>query len=91
MKFLLKLNICLAETFDIDACCDDLHVNSHRVSHCSPSSSFLKRDMSGLHVWLHAPFACTEVFLKHYLQCKAKAPQTTSACIVVPAWQGKVR
>lgn len=78
-------------TFDIDACCDDFGVNSHCLSYCSPSSSFLKRDVSGLHVWLHAPFACIEVFLKHYLQCKAKAPQTTSACIVVPAWQGKFR
>ena len=27
----------------------------------------------------------------HYLQCKAKSPQLTSACVVVPAWQGTWR
>ena len=78
--------------FDVDACCDDDDgVNSHCVSYCSPSSSFLKGDVSGQHVWMNMPTSRIELFIKHYLKCKARAPQSTSACVVVPCWQGPWR
>ena len=77
--------------FDIDACCDDDGVNSHCASYCSPSSSFLKRDVSGQHVWMNVPTNRIELFIRHYLKCKARAPQSTSACVVVPCWQGPWR
>lgn len=77
--------------FDIDACCDDEGANSHCASYCSPSSSFLKGDVSGQHVWMNVPTNRIELFIKHYLKCKARAPQTTSACVVVPCWQGPWR
>lgn len=76
--------------FDIGACCDDNGVNSHCASYCSPSSSFLKHDVSGQHVCMNVPTNRIEVFIKHYLKCKARAPQSTSAC-VVPCWQGPWR
>ena len=59
--------------FDLEACRDDDDVNSHCVSCCSPSSSFLKRDVSGQHVWLNVPTNRIELFIKHYLKCKARA------------------
>ena len=77
--------------FDIDACCDDDGVNSHCASYCSPSSFFLKRDVSGQHVWMNVPTNRIELFIRHYLKCKARAPQSTSACVVVPCWQGPWR
>ena len=77
--------------FTINACCDDDGVNSHCVSYCSPPSSFLKRDVSGQHVWMNMPTSRIELFIKHNLKCKARAPQSTSACVVVPCWQGPWR
>ena len=71
--------------FTVDACCHDSGVNSHCSDYCSPSKSFFKRDLCGQHVWLHAPFGRIGRFLKHYVKCKQRAPQSTSACIVVPA------
>ncbi len=78
-------------TFDLDACSDNSGVTSHCESYCSPSSSFLKRDVSGRHVWMHLPNNRIEQFIKHYLRCKSSAPQSTSACVVVPCWQGPWR
>ena len=60
------------ETFDLDACSDDSGVTSHCQSYCSPSSSFLKRDVSGRHVWMHLPNNRIEQFIKHYLKCKSR-------------------
>ena len=77
--------------FTLDACCADDGKNAHCKTYCSPSNSFLKADVCDQHVLLHPPFAELEAFIKHYLKCKARAPQTTSACVVVPSWRGKWR
>ncbi len=77
--------------FTYDAYCDDHGVNSHCAAYSSPANSFLSCDIADHHVWINAPFAKIEQFIKHYLKCKSAAPHTTSACIVVPNWQGKWR
>lgn len=74
------------QTFTWDACTDDSGSNSLCALSTSPSQSFLSADCSGHHIWLNPPFGAIEVFLKHYLQCKARAPATTSAGILVPKW-----
>ena len=55
---------------------------------CSdPSSlheSFLQENVSGHHVCLNAPAAHVPEYIQHYMTCKAAAPYTTSACIIVP-------
>jgi hypothetical protein len=77
--------------FTYGACCDDRGVNAHCADFSSPTNSFLQCDIAGRHVWLNAPFAKLDLFIKHYLKCKAAAPFSTSACVVVPSWQGKWR
>ena len=47
-------------------------------------ASFLEEDVSGHHVCLNPPAAHVSECVQHYLKCKAQAPFTTSACIVVP-------
>ena len=36
-------------------------------------------------------FAKLDLFVKQYLECRAAAPFSTSACVVMPSWQGKWR
>ena len=72
--------------FTVDACCSDSGVNSHCSVFYSPAKSFLHSDVCGQHVWLHPPVARVERFLKSYLKCKSRAPSSTSACVVVPAF-----
>ena len=74
--------------FDLDACCDESGVNSLCADFCSPAKSFLSSDdVCGKHVWLHPPTGRIGRFVKRYLKCKAKPPDITSACVLVPAWQ----
>ena len=77
--------------FTYDACCDDSGINLHCAAYSSPGNSFLQCNVANQHIWLHAPFAKLEWFIKHYLKCKFAAPYSTSACIDVPSWQGKWR
>ena len=42
-------------------------------------------DAAGHHVWLNMPEESIVFHLEHYLQCKATAPHTTSACVLVPS------
>ena len=78
----------LSSPFTLDACCNDNGNNAHCHNFCSPSNSFLDRDVSGQQVWMNPPFKHITAFIKHYLRCKSKAPTTTSACIVLPAYPG---
>ena len=81
----------LPRNFTFDACCNDSGDNALCKLFASPSASFLDTDISGHNVWLNPPFAKIAQFVRHYLFCKAKSPSNTSACIMVPAWQGKHR
>ena len=40
---------------------------------------------------MNAPFAHIAAVIKHYLKCKSAAPYATSACFLVPSWQGTWR
>jgi hypothetical protein len=37
-------------------------------------------------VWLNPPFNEIDQYLDHYLACKARAPTTLLACILLPDW-----
>ena len=87
----MKLENVTCKRFTIDACCDNDGVTKQCADYCSPAKSFLHSIVSGQHVWIHAPFRQIESFVKHYLKCKSKVPQTTSACNMVPACYGKWR
>ncbi len=55
----------------------------------SPSNSFFHAStLDGEHVWINPPFNLIHQALEHYLALKAKTPNTTSACILVPRWPG---
>ena len=42
-------------------------------------------DVAGHHTWLNMGEESIVFHLEHYLQCKATAPHTTSACVLVPS------
>ena len=54
-------------------------------------SEFFNADIPGHHLLLNAVTSRPHKILSHYLKCKMQAPDTTSARIVVPNWQGKWR
>ena len=74
--------------FTLDACTDD-GTTALCPDHCSPAQPFLHTDCSGKHVWLNAPIDELSAHIEHYLDCKATALGTTSACILVPRWPGR--
>jgi hypothetical protein len=47
-------------------------------------TKFLDTDVTGRHTLLHVGELGAYECMKHYLSCKAIAPENTSACIVVP-------
>ena len=77
------------DIFTLDACASNNGDNALCDKFYSPNNSFLDvTDLSNQHVWLNAPFHKIGEFLSHYLAVKAKTPDTTSACILVPQWPG---
>ncbi len=46
-EVVVDLEALTGKRFDLDACCDDLGVNSHCADYCSPAKSFLSRDVCG--------------------------------------------
>ena len=76
--------------FSVDSSClKEFHnAQLHDPNYSPLRKSFLKIPCEGQHVWLDPPHNKIFVMINHYLECKAKAPQTTSACIVVPRWVG---
>ena len=81
-----ELQRSLGIVFTLDACCNDDGSNSHCKEWCSPSCPFEYSDVQGSTVWLNPPFAQARRFVMHYLQCKARSPGDTSACIMIPKW-----
>ena len=77
----------LSRPFTLDACCNADGSNALCDNWCSPANSFLQVDsLADQHVWVNAPFRKVKKFVRHYLQVKAKTPDRTSACILVPRW-----
>lgn len=71
-------------TFTVDACATPETAQAEKFY--SSQKSFLKADVGGESVWLNVPFRQTGQYLRHYLECKAKAPESTCAVMVVPKW-----
>ena len=84
-----KLQRMIGLRFTLDACCNPDGSNALVPDlYKSAEDSFLEYDCSGHNVWLNPPYADIAPFVKHYVQCKAKAPHNTSAVIVLPKWKG---
>ena len=45
----------------------------------------MQLDVAGQHVWLNMPEDAIVLHMEHYLLCKATAPHSTSACVLVPS------
>ena len=78
----------LGRVFTFDACCADDGQNRLCDEYACPSRSFFKADVSGRFCWINPPHNNPTAFVQRYVDCKAQAPHTTSACIVLPkvAW-----
>jgi hypothetical protein len=81
----------MPQKFTMDACSNDSGDNAMCTVFACPSDSFLDKNVCGHTVWINPPFAKISQFVRHYLTCKARSPQNTSACILIPAWPGKHR
>ena len=75
--------------FSVDACADPEGHNAQAKKFYHSQNSFLKANVEGENVWLNAPYRRAGHFLKHYLECKERAPTQTSAVIVLPKWDNK--
>ena len=73
---------------NFDACCNDESGSDSKCSNWGSQDDFLVKDVAGKHVWSNASFARMPAFIKQYLDCKAKNPHHTCACIVVPKGAG---
>ena len=72
--------------FDCDCCAAPDGSNAFCTAFHSCSDSFLDSDVQGQHVWLDPPLHLLSDFIAHYRTCKSRAPASTSACILVPAF-----
>lgn len=84
-----KLQRMIGLKFTLDACSNPNGSNA-LVPECfkSQQDSFLDYDCTGHTVWLNPPYADVTPFLRHYCECKARSPHTTSAVVVLPKWKG---
>ena len=89
----VKIQAELGVQFTLDACANPDGSNALCTNFCSTANSFLKSNVAGQCVWMNPPYTAWHMykFIRHYLRCKASDPAGTSACIVVPKWQGKFR
>ena len=74
----------VGRTFTLDACTNDTGDNALCAHYCSPSNSFLSRDLAGECVWMNPPFRNIHAFLDHYVAQKRKHPHTLSGCLLLP-------
>ena len=80
-----EIQTLLKVQFTLDACCN-ADGNNKQLSPYAAHT--LRTDLSGHAVWLHPPFRTRpfQQMLQHYLECKAKDPEHTSMCVVLPLW-----
>ena len=52
-------------------------------------TDFRKANVSGESVWLNVPFRYAGQYLRHYLDCKKTAPETTCGVFDSPKWARK--
>jgi hypothetical protein len=92
-KHFLDIESLICKQFSFDAFADDLGSNSQTPAFSSPSKSFFDTDVAGHTVWMNPPFNQESLSqsIQHYLNCKMSDPAHTSACILVPKWDGLFR
>lgn len=73
----------------ISCLCEHLPDHSHDCIHAKSFTNYHNFDLQGHTNLLILPSQNAFQNLKHYYQCKKKAPATTSACIVVPKYYGR--
>ena len=83
-----SIEVLLDRKFTLDGCSCDGGANALVDSYCCPTDSFFNKDLCGEFTWINPPFNNLKAFLDHYLACKARSPSNTSACIVLPDWDG---
>ena len=77
----------VSHPFTLDACCNPNGNNSLCERYCSTQDSFLNRSLQNEFVWLNPPFKNVKPFLDHYFSERQKTPDSTGACILLPAWR----
>uniref|UniRef100_A0A383WFN5 Reverse transcriptase n=1 Tax=Tetradesmus obliquus TaxID=3088 RepID=A0A383WFN5_TETOB len=73
--------------FSVDACAGPDTAQAKKFY--TGYRTFREANVSGKSVWLNAPFRRAGLFLRHYLECKSKAPETTSGVFLLPKWDRK--
>eukprot|EP00854_Cymbomonas_tetramitiformis_P001631 gene1631-biopygen1496 len=72
--------------FAVDACCDEVGVNSRCFRWWSKEESCLLKQWRGLNVYCNPLFSLLFEILANFLKEKRAAPHTTSAVFVLPFW-----
>jgi len=70
--------------FTIDGCSSPDGANAHVERFYSKDNDFLAAEVGGETVWLNPPFRLAGKFIRHYLDCKERAPITTSCVMILP-------
>ena len=72
--------------FDVDACADPVGRNAHCPQYWSVVDSMLDHSWRGLHVWCNPDWRLIGAALRHFHDESGRAPTTTSAVFLLPAW-----
>lgn len=73
--------------FSVDACAREETAQADKFY--KGFTDFRKANVSGESVWLNVPFRHAGQYLRHYLDCKKVAPETTCGVLVLPKWDKK--
>lgn len=87
LRELKRWQIRTRKVFSLSNRCNDI-VDPLSLPHTSLQVPFVHTDCAGHHVWLEPPHNKLWPVLSHYNACKKKNPEGTSACALVPEWQG---
>jgi hypothetical protein len=72
--------------FDVDACADPIGRNAHCTRFWSVVDSMTSHSWRGLHVWCNPDWRLATDALRHFHDESGRAPDTTSAVFLLPAW-----
>ena len=72
------------QEFTLDACANSNGDNILCSKYCSPTDSFLQKDLKDEFVWINPPFKRAKEFLEAYFTQKRQYPEHVGACILLP-------
>ena len=84
-----QLEFEIGKKFTSTSCLCDAPNHAEHCIHAKTFTDYHKLDLKGHTNLLILPSRNAFKNLKHYYDCKKKAPDTTSACIVVPKYYGR--